>query len=161
MKISVKNLGVLKKAEFELGELTLICGRNNMGKTYATYALFGFLWRWERLFEVKIPRNPIETLLRDGVTQVDIEPYAMKATNILRQSCLKYTQELSRIFASKPDRFKDTSFQVSLDPETFLSIKNRAWERRIGSTEDDLLSLSKAEGEKNLVISLLMDKGGL
>ena len=29
MKISVKNLGVLKQAEFELGELTLICGGNN------------------------------------------------------------------------------------------------------------------------------------
>ncbi len=29
MKISVKNLGVLKQVEFELGELTPICGGNN------------------------------------------------------------------------------------------------------------------------------------
>ncbi len=84
MKISVENLGVLKRAEFELGELTLICGRNNTGKTYATCALFGFLWRWERLYEVKIPKISIETLLRDGVTQIDIEPYARQANNILK-----------------------------------------------------------------------------
>ena len=44
MKISVENLGVLKQAEFELGDLTIICGSNNTGKTYATYALYGFLF---------------------------------------------------------------------------------------------------------------------
>ncbi len=159
MKISVKNLGVLKQAEFELGELTLICGGNNMGKTYATYALFGFLRRWEHLLKVEIPSQAIDALLRDGVTRVDIEPYAMEANDILRQGCQEYTRRLPRVFASKPDRFKDATFQVSLEPETISSIKSRAFERRRGSAEDDLLSLSKSEGEKDLVISLLMDKG--
>ena len=159
MKISVKNLGVLKQAEFELGELTLICGGNNTGKTYATYALFGFLRRWEHLLKVEIPSQAIDALLRDGVTRVDIEPYAMEANDILRQGCREYTRRLPRVFASKPDRFKDATFQVSLEPETISSIKSRAFERRRGSAEDDLLSLSKSEGEKDLVISLLMDKG--
>ena len=159
MKISVKNLGVLKQAEFELGELTLICGGNNTGKTYATYALFGFLRRWEHLLKVEIPGQAIDALLRDGVTRVDIEPYAMEANDILRRSCREYTRRLPRVFASKPDRFKDATFQVSLEPETISSIKNRAFERRRGSAEDDLLSLSKSEGEKDLVVSLLMDKG--
>ena len=36
MKISVRNLGTLTQAEFELRDLTLICGDNNSGKTYAT-----------------------------------------------------------------------------------------------------------------------------
>ena len=87
MKISVKNLGVLKQAEFELGELTLICGGNNTGKTYATYALFGFLQHWKDLLEVEISNRTIDALLKDGITQVDIEPYAMKANDILRQGC--------------------------------------------------------------------------
>ena len=159
MKISVKNLGVLKQAEFELGELTLICGGNNTGKTYATYALFGFLWHWERLLEAKIPSRTIEILLRDGVTRVDIEPYAMKADDILRRGCLEYTRNLPRIFASKQGHFKGTKFQVSLEPETISSIKNRDFERKVQSAEDDLLALSKAKGEKDLVASLLMEKG--
>jgi predicted ATPase len=44
MKIKIKNLGVLKQAEFTLGDLTIICGGNNTGKTYASYALFGFFY---------------------------------------------------------------------------------------------------------------------
>lgn len=158
MKISVKNLGVLDQAEFELGELTLICGGNNTGKTYATYALFGFLQRAKDLLKVEIPNQTVEVLLRDGVTRVDIEPYAKKTDKILRRSCLEYTQHLPRIFASQRDHFKDTTFQVSLEPEAISSIKSRTFERRKRSAEVDLLSLSKDEGEKDLVISLLMDK---
>ena len=158
MKISVKNLGVLKQAEFELGELTLICGGNNTGKTYATYALFGFLQYAKDLLKVEIPNQTVEALLRDGVTRVDLEPYAKKTDKILRRSCLEYTQHLPRIFASQRDHFKDTTFQVSLEPEAISSIKSRTFERRKRSAKVDLLSLSKDEGEKDLVISLLMDK---
>ena len=157
MKINVKNLGVLKQAEFELGELTLICGGNNTGKTYATYALFGFLWGWEHLLEVKIPPHTIETLLRDGVARIDIE--TINVDDILKNGCQKYTQGLPRIFASQASRFKGTKFQISLESETMSPIKNRSFERRIRSAEDDFLSLSKTKGEKDLVVSLLMDNG--
>ena len=46
LKIRLKNLGILKHAEFSLGDLTVICGENNTGKTYAAYALYGFLDSW-------------------------------------------------------------------------------------------------------------------
>ena len=143
MKISVKNLGVLKQAEFELGELTLICGGNNTGKTYATYALFGFLQYAKDLLKVEIPNQTVEVLLRDGVTRVDIEPYAMKTDKTLKDGCLEYTRHLPRIFVSQRDHFRDTTFQVSLEPEAISSIKSRTFERRKRSAEGDLLSLSK------------------
>ena len=43
MKVSLKNVGMLDEAEFEVGDLTIICGENNTGKTYATYSLYGYL----------------------------------------------------------------------------------------------------------------------
>ncbi|MBO7370171.1 MAG: hypothetical protein J6U11_03885, partial [Campylobacter sp.] len=43
MKISLKNVGMLDEAEFEVGDLTIICGENNTGKTYATYSMYGYL----------------------------------------------------------------------------------------------------------------------
>ena len=38
-----KNIGPVKDAEMELGDLTIIAGRNNTGKTYLVYTLYGFL----------------------------------------------------------------------------------------------------------------------
>lgn len=43
MRFELKNLGPIKKADLELGDLTVIAGRNNTGKTLVAYAIFGFL----------------------------------------------------------------------------------------------------------------------
>ena len=158
MIINMKNLGVLKQAEFELGELTLICGSNNTGKTYATYALFGFLQYWRYFLEVEIPNATINALLKDGVTRIDIGPYTMKANDFLRRGCQKYTRQLPKVFASRPEHFKDTTFRISLELETISSIENQAFENRIRSVQNSLLLLSKTKKEKDLVVSFLMGK---
>lgn len=163
MKIELENLGVLKKAEFELGELTLICGSNNTGKTYATYALFGFLSHWRRHLKAGVPDSTIQELLRDGVTRLDVVSYAKEARHILRKGCEEFTRQLPRIFASKSGRFNNTRFRVFVETEKLSSIKNHAFEHTMRSADDDLISLSKAGGENEVVVSLLMEKqrGGL
>ena len=42
-----RNIGPVNDAELELGDLTIIAGRNNTGKTYIVYTLYGFLKTWE------------------------------------------------------------------------------------------------------------------
>ena len=157
MKMRIENLGVLKQAEFELGGLTLICGGNNTGKTYATYALFGFLFRWQDILKVDIPEYEIKTLLNDGVVRIDVTLHAVKANAVLEEGCRAYSQQLSDIFASKPAHFKGSRFQVKQEAEQIPAIVNRAFERRIRSSKSDLFSLTKAKGEKDLVVSLLMN----
>ena len=41
-----RDIGPIKDAELELGDLTIIAGRNNTGKTYIVYTLYGFLKTW-------------------------------------------------------------------------------------------------------------------
>lgn len=82
MKVTLKNLGLLKQAEFTLGDLTIICGSNNMGKTYATYALFGFLYFWQEFIEtgidddididLDIDDSKIEDLRSNQAIQIDL-----------------------------------------------------------------------------------------
>ena len=43
LKAIFKNLGPIKNAEIELNDLTIIAGKNNSGKTYIAYAIYGFL----------------------------------------------------------------------------------------------------------------------
>lgn len=114
MKIQIKNLGVLKQAEFTLGDLTIICGGNNTGKTYATYALFGFLYSWRQIFSIEIESDKIEQLLAEGAARIDITEYVEQAQQIVLKGCQDYTQQLSKIFATSADRFKDTEFQQKL-----------------------------------------------
>ena len=155
MKISVQNLGALTQAEFELRDLTLICGDNNTGKTYATYALFGFLWYWRTLVSVEIPTSTIDSLFRDGITRLDVRSYATQVHRTLLDGCEKYVHLLPRIFASQADRFDHARFEVELDFFTPTATMDSKFVRRLGSEESTLLSLSKAPGESDLVVSLL------
>ena len=43
LKFRMTNIGAVKQAELELGDFTIIAGRNNTGKTYMAYAIYGFL----------------------------------------------------------------------------------------------------------------------
>ena len=46
MRFRFFDIGPIKTAELEIGDLTIIAGRNNTGKTYLAYSLYGFLKSW-------------------------------------------------------------------------------------------------------------------
>jgi predicted ATPase len=156
MKVKVKNLGVLKQAEFTLGDLTIICGSNNTGKTYATYALFGFLFTWKQIFFIEIKDDKIEQLLNDGVIRLDLQEYIKQVKQIVAKGCHDYTQRLPEIFAASAELFKDTEFQVSIDIKN-ISFSDR-FERTIGSVNDEIFSMLKIEESTELVIALIVEK---
>lgn len=49
------NIGPIIEADLELGDLTIIAGRNNTGKTYLVYTLYGFLKQWNSKYHYGIP----------------------------------------------------------------------------------------------------------
>jgi len=155
MKFLVKNLGALKQAEFELGELTIICGNNNTGKTYATYAVYGFLSEWRNFFSMHIPEKNIEQLLAEGVTELDIQIFANDARNILKEGCKSYTKHLPDIFASSPKQFIESDFQVHLRSDIQPISK---FERTISAMKSQLFSISKKQDKSEITISLLVEK---
>lgn len=157
MKVRVENLGVLKQAEFELGDLTIICGDNNTGKTYATYALFGFLYNWENILEAKIDSQSIDALLHNGTARINVTQHAKKSNDILRRGCQKYSQQLPKIFASKESYFKDSRFHVTLQKVEASAAMDRSLDQTIRYPKGELFSLSKSKNETDIAASLLVD----
>lgn len=167
MKITVKNLGVLRQAEFDLGDLTIICGGNNSGKTYATYALYGFLKTWRSYLGStrqgrQVPKRSIEELMNDGVAVIDLTEYVRKAEAALDDMCGRYTDRLSSVFAAPRERFRDTRFRVSLDRDALSeSVKSRSIEESYGTRNRDTFSIYTAKGSMELRVSLLVEKQGI
>jgi hypothetical protein len=156
MKIEIRNLGALKQASFELGQMTVFCGCNNTGKTYATYALFGFLSLWRQFFSIRIPDAKIEYLLADGAVVLDLDSYVQQADEIVSAGCRTYTSQLSSVFAAPPERFVDSGFQVVLDPSDIQPLDS--FERRMGAAKSELFSIVKSSGSSDLVVSLLVER---
>ncbi|MDE2888945.1 MAG: AAA family ATPase [Gemmatimonadota bacterium] len=53
------NIGPVKDAKLELGELTIIAGRNNTGKTYMAYTLYAFLKMYEEWPELIVDAESV------------------------------------------------------------------------------------------------------
>jgi hypothetical protein len=156
MKILVKNLGPLRQAEFSLGDLTILCGNNNTGKTYATYALFGFLAFWREAFLVTPKDEEIRRLLAEGVVHISLSDYVENAGSILTQACQAFVKQLPAVFASSADRFQDTDFQIDADLSGVSLIES--YKRQIGSANAERLSITKDHGGTELVVTLLQEK---
>ena len=151
MKIRLKNLGILKQAEFSLGDLTIICGENNTGKTYATYALYGFLNSWRGLIDFGVTDTQIQSLITDGGLKIELAQYVEKADKILAEACKRYTDRLDTVFAVHEDRFNQSEFHVEIRcPDIF----NKEIERnRVG-----FATYSKNKGSKELTVALVVQE---
>ncbi len=155
MHIELKNLGPLRQAEFSLGDLTIICGSNNTGKTYATYALYGFLEYWEKAFVLSSDKKSLDELYSNGKAIVPLEFYAERASEYLKEASKEYSAELSEIFASEKKYFRDSTFVASASEEAkTLSEQQQV---TIRSRDKDVFRIEQIDTQ-HLELTLLVDK---
>src|SRR5579859_332054 len=151
MKISLENIGLIDKAEIELAELTIICGENNTGKTYATYALYGFLRTW-RSYLLRVVYKTTMRNVSQRKLQFDLKEMSSG-------QCNKYLQQISDMYSkSLPQAFgasatssalQNGKISVSIkEPEYFENEYRRVVEG--GSPAKIIATLGKAKGSNLL-----------
>ena len=143
MKFTFENLGPVKKAELELGDLTIISGLNNTGKTNIVYALYGFLNGFDRQFSgswgnsfvenhfTEIGAGPVEEATRrlrvDGQVMWDMstELREHERDRLVVEMAKDYSENgISRTFNTSPEYFRGASLRVNYGNESFLRISS-------------------------------------
>ena len=135
MKFHFKNIGPIKEAELELGDLTIIAGRNNTGKTYLVYTLYGFLEQWlawpdvgsyflGRASNSNATSNAIDIqqvvtkFMKGGYVKCEV---SFDVLNKERQALIKELssqfsgRQIASIFSSSTSDFKNARIRVNFD----------------------------------------------
>jgi hypothetical protein len=109
MKFKFENLGLLDQVDLELADLTLICGENNTGKTYATYAVYGFLRSWRQILRFLL-EGEIDALLKnDNHYSIDLASiFDGKIDEYFARMGKEYIGILPRAFATDSKVFEKT-----------------------------------------------------
>jgi predicted ATPase len=109
MKFHFENLGLLDRFDLELADLTLVCGENNTGKTYATYALYGFLRSWRGILR-SLLEIEIDQLLKDASEyRIDLaQMFDGRVNEYLKRMGKIYISGLPRAFATDSSVFENT-----------------------------------------------------
>lgn len=153
MYFHFENLGLLDQADLELADLTLVCGENNTGKTYATYAVYGFLRSWRGILRYVLEEE-IDALLKDD-DQNRIDLAAMfhgKVDDYLARLGREYVSGLPRAFATDSNVFEHTVCVPSTCRDTDLL--TQSYQRRVqsGPSGKVLATLNKEAGSAVLEV---------
>ena len=137
VKFRFRNIGPVEDAALELGDLTVIAGRNNTGKTYIVYSLYGFLKMWRGFPETRIGRRLEADLFSRKQTQAQFPDIESITEEVIREGRAKFslddkalhrqrrrliqevarvfsTTNLSGVFSSQPGDFEGSFIEVEL-----------------------------------------------
>ena len=122
MKIVIHNLGVVETANLDVGDLTIVCGNNNLGKTYVTYAFYGMLKYLRTAFAIiPISSKKVEDLVENGETIISLKPILEDLPKLFKTASVNYSKSLAEVFAAGKSHFEFAQFllDVAVPPCSF------------------------------------------
>ncbi len=134
-----KNIGPVKDAELELGDLTIIAGRNNTGKTYVVYTLYGFLKMLnssnfhlflmdKRFPDAQFPdlRSIAEKLLQEDHASLLLDEQILErqGREVIQAIARTFSKEfLPGVFSSQHHDFEGASIEVNLHEDNANNLR--------------------------------------
>ena len=126
LKFQFEHVGPVEDAELELGNLTVIAGRNNTGKTYLVYTVYGFLKHFQGNARRHMDKQPeysrwIDAFARDYRTKgqtkcpIDQGTIATHRRELISQYSKFFSEALlPDVFSSPKSDFETSSVAVRL-----------------------------------------------
>ncbi|MBK8816384.1 MAG: AAA family ATPase [Methylococcaceae bacterium] len=158
MKIDFEHLGGIEKGSIQLNDFTLFCGKNNSGKTYVMYSLYGLL---EKDFDIRFNfvKKIIEKLKLEGTYRLDVrEVFNSNQIEMVKHIEEHFKKYLPRLFGVTNEEFSNTTtIRLNFDDEDLQarSIKKPAKNTlSLGKIKDWSLSLEKEADSEIIQLTL-------
>lgn len=147
MKFSFENIGSVKKGTIELGDLTILCGENNVGKTYLTYAIYGLLKSKSGISDIVFPSD-FDNFHKEKKYIIDLDNFIKENHGIFSLISKDFSGDLAEFFNADKKLFEDSKVvvdDISLDLENISG--NATFE--FGASN---LHIKKEKGKTNAII---------
>lgn len=151
MKFTFKKLGYVDQGAIELGDMTLICGPNNVGKTWLSYAIYGLLKHYPAAASCDLSEDLVETLKERGAVKIQLPDFAKRLDPLLKQLSHNFSRSLGGFFNTDSDLMKGAN--VSLELENYAFDLSKKFYKAVKFGRKDTLILSKEAGSEVLDIT--------
>lgn len=118
LKFKVKNLGSVENGEFEHKPLTIFCGPNNSGKTWAMYSLYHF---YTLTNDVIIEFKNTEVLFYKENLEFDLLALLLASHKEIQQYNKIVSDRLPDFFNCQREILEGASFTVSMTAEELIN----------------------------------------
>ncbi|MBP5544137.1 MAG: ATP-binding protein [Kiritimatiellae bacterium] len=133
MRMIIQNLGVVETAKLEVGDLTIVCGNNNLGKTYVTYAFYGMLKFLRTAFAIiPISQKNVAELVENAETTISLKPILEDIPKLFRTASVNFSKNLAEVFAADKAHFEQARFSLEIAVPTYSLYKDFSTEVSYG-----------------------------
>lgn len=120
MKVTLKNIGTLKEAAIEPARLTVFCGGNNTGKTYAMYILWALFQRRSR-HVFAVAERMAEEIKSSGSAVYPLREFIRQHWGTVEKGIAEgLNKRLPDLFSAPPTLFSDSSITLHLDADHLM-----------------------------------------
>lgn len=154
MKFSFKNVKPIESGCIDINKLTILCGKNNTGKTYITNIIYSFLDTWDEHIDWNLPEDITTKLFKDGAIKVDLDELVSSNLTEIKNSIIEgFSRKLPEYLACSRE-ILDTA-----EIDFFFNMDD-SWEKNNFSSgirnfeDEEFLSLRKPENSKYAEILL-------
>lgn len=152
MKFKFENVGYVDNGVIELSDLTLICGPNNVGKTYLSYSIYGFIKHFKSLFDFSLASEQISILREEGTLSVDLTVYSENINNHIKNASGKFSHTLGDYFNAPDDMFQNSKVEFSTD--NFSLDLGGEFKQMVKFGRSETLIFDKAPNEHMISVAL-------
>lgn len=129
MKFSFKNIGYVDSGCIELGNLTILFGENNVGKTYLNYAIYGLLKSIKENISFDFNNKIVDSLQENGFINIQLDE--INISKSLDISGRNFSENLHRYFNTNEEFFENSSVRISINNIDLEKIKPRKFEAKV------------------------------
>lgn len=136
MRFEFDNLGPIKNGQIELGKLTVFCGKNNTGKTYVNYLIYGFYYYLRRRMLAMDDKLEDAYTVQKGYCDVHVNKIVELLPKIKEQAEKEYLTYLPSVFKVKKEFFSEFSMSVGDVLDEKQDIAEEIYQKLIGFSLD-------------------------
>ena len=157
MKFTIENIGSIQKSEMEFGNLTILCGKNNTGKTYITYNTFNFLDAIRFFVRIPIDKEKATTLLKMGKVSIDLSEHYDNYPAIFKNAMDAWVKkQAARQMAAQKDFYSRTVMNLDFDHNAFKkSVQEKSFDATPLVTSDCILRIKKDVYDSHVDFTML------
>ncbi|MBE6381532.1 MAG: ATP-binding protein [Lentisphaerae bacterium] len=160
MTFTVKNVGPITDISIKLNKLTMLCGKNNSGKTYLLYAMHSLLSYIRRRVTYEFSDADKENFCNTGRCSISVRDIVQSYASMFNEGFkITYSEVLARDLALPKSKTESSEVFLSLDKginEVILElITSESRSVRGRYTKDFRLCIGHDENSENVVCEYL------
>lgn len=152
MKFQFEKFGYVDKGTVELGDLTIICGPNNVGKTYVSYSIFNLIKDFKEIVNLSINSDQIESLRNEGFLTIDLAFYEQRISEYTKNVSNEFSNKIPDYFSTSTDFFETSRIEFLFNNFSLLVDNEFKGTARFG--EREVFIFDKPSGSKDLSVAV-------